>query len=131
MLPAGSRSRHHRTVFRQIMGRHLDQWLAANFSSAINQMSALGVKRTSITGPVMSAFDPKRTLDEPAARLAAGYFGASGLTRLVDHPNEGQLAILMCVVDAIADDENVGSVKPTKSGSIATSRRLGLSIAHR
>ena len=90
------------------MGRHLDQWLAANFSSAINQMSALGVKRTSITGPVMSAFDPKRTLDEPAARLAAGYFGASGLTRLVDHPNEGQLAILMCVVDAIADDENVG-----------------------
>src|SRR5215472_13117951 len=56
----------------------------------------------------MSAFDPKWILDWPAARLAEGCFGASGLTGLVHHPNEGQLAILMCVVDATADDENVG-----------------------
>ena len=27
---------------------------------------------------------------------------------LVDHPDEGQLATLMCVVDPVADDENVG-----------------------
>ena len=27
---------------------------------------------------------------------------------LVEHPDEGQLAILMCVVDPLADDENVG-----------------------
>ena len=28
--------------------------------------------------------------------------------KLVDHPNKGELAILMCVVDPIAGDENIG-----------------------